>query len=288
MTRATAPVHARIALAFDFDETLGPSTYPEVLRRCGYDDPDAFVAERVEPLVRERDWQTPLARTHALIEALAADGRRLHEADLAELGRDYPLYDGVAEMFDRVRERARRAAHDIDVRFYLITAGFAEVPENTPIAREFDAVYGGAWAFDAERGLVGAKRLLTDYQKVGYLMMIAKGFELGGPIPADIWRPIDPADWFVPLDQMVFVGDGSSDMPAFGLMGEHGGIGLGVRHRRGPDSWEHADEAHPRRQVESVGPADYTEGSETLESLLLATDVVASRVALRRLGGDGH
>ena len=288
MARATAPVHRRIALAFDFDETLGPSTFERVLHRCGYDDPDAFVAERVEPLVREHGWQTPLARTHALVEALAADGRRLFERDLAELGRDYPLYDGVPEMFDRVRERARATAGDVDVRFYLITAGFAEVPENAPIAHEFDEVYGGAWAFDAERGLVGAKRLLTDYQKVGYLMMIAKGIELDGPIPADIWRPLDPADWFVPLDQMVFVGDGSSDMPAFGLMGDHGGVGLGVRHGDDPDAWDHADEAHPRRRVESLGPADYAEGSEMLESLLLATDVVASRVALRRLGGEGR
>ena len=132
MDRATTAFHNRIGLAFDFDETLAPSTFEYVLEYCGYHDTTAFVAEHVTPLVEQHHWEKPLARTHALIEALRRDGKTLHEHQLAEMAADFPLYDGVVEMFDRVRERARTVVEDIDVRFYLITAGFAEVPENTP------------------------------------------------------------------------------------------------------------------------------------------------------------
>ena len=286
MSQATVRSVDRIALAFDFDETLAPSTYPRLLEHCGF-DPDPFVEERVTPLVRDHQWETPLARTHALLEALREDGRHLTRDDLVEVGRSFPLYDGVAELFERVRARARAIVEDVEVEFHLITAGYAEIPEHTSIAGEFDTIYGGALHFDDEGRVVTPKRVLTDSEKPRYLLMIAKGLELGGANPVDAFRPVPKERWHVPVEQMMFLGDGSSDLPAFEFMYERGGMALALRREEGGDGWQHTGESFGDRRVENIAPSTYAEGGELLRSVLLAVDSIASRIALRRLsGGD--
>lgn len=282
MTRATVPFVNRIALAFDFDETLAPSTYPKVLEHCGF-DPEAFVEERVLPLIRDHMWEKPLARTHALLKALEEQGRHITDDDFREIGRNFPLYEGVPELFDRVRERARATVEDIDVEFYLVTAGYAEIPENTPIAGEFAAIYGGAMHFDDEGRLVTPKRVLIDSEKPRYLLQIAKGMPLDTANPVNAHRPVPKEDWHVPVEQMIFVGDGASDLPAFRFMYENAGLPLALRQGDEDSVWEHSEESFGDRRVENIAPTDYTEKGEALEMILLAVDSIASRIALRRL-----
>jgi len=282
MTQATVPFINRIALAFDFDETLAPSTYPKVLEYCGF-EPDAFVKERVLPLVNDHMWETPLARTHALLAALGEQGRHITHDDFREIGRNFPLYEGVPELFERVRRRACATVEDVEVEFHLVTAGYAEIPENTSIAGEFAAIYGGALHFDDDGRLVTPKRVLTDSDKPRYLLQIAKGLRFDAANPLNAHRPIPKEDWHVPVEQMVFVGDGASDLPAFRFMYENAGLPLALRQGDEDSVWEHRDESFGDRRVENVASTDYTEGGQALESILLAVDAIASRIALRRL-----
>lgn len=282
MTQPTVGYVPRIALAFDFDETLAPSTYPRVLEHCGF-DPDVFVAERVMPLIEDHMWETPLARNHALLETLREQGRHLTHDDLRTIGREFPLYDGVPELFERVRERARGTLAEIDVEFHLITAGFAEIPEHTAIAGEFKAIYGGALHFDGAGRVVTPKRVLTDAQKPRYLLQIAKGLEFDGANPLNAYRPVPKHEWHVPVEQMIFLGDGASDLPAFSFMYENAGLPIALRHESGEPGWSHSEESFGERQVENIAPSSYAEGGELLESILLGVDSIASRIALRRL-----
>lgn len=283
MAQATTAFYNRIALAFDFDETLAPPTFPRVLEHCGY-DPDSFHAEHVDSLIEEHHWEKQLASTYALVRALRRDDKRLTEEDLAEIGRSFPVYPGVPELFDRVRQRARATIDDIDVRFYMITAGFAEVPQNTTIAHEFDKILGGAYHFDESGNLATAKRIIPHAEKMLYLLQIAKGMELEGANPSNVYKPVDDSEWLLPVDQMIYLGDGSSDMPAFRFMRERGGIAVGIYAADSPEEWAHGDEAFRKRRVENLAPNNYEEGSELLESILLAVDSITKRIALRKLG----
>ncbi len=283
MAKATTAFHNRIALAFDFDETLAPPTFERVLQFCGY-DPDEFNETQVAPLIEELNWEKQLASTYALIEALKRDGKRLTEADLARIGREFPLFHGVPEMFDRVRRTARGIVEDIDVRFYMITAGFAEVPQNTAIAGEFDSILGGAYHFDENGNLAAAKRIIPHAEKMLYLLLIAKGLELKEANPTDVYRPMETEDWLVPVDQMIYLGDGSSDLPAFEFMRERGGIAIGIYAGDSAEEWAQHGKIHPKRRVENLTPNEYGEGSELLRSIHLAVESIAKRIALRKLG----
>ena len=45
---------------------------------------------------------------------------------------------------------------------------------------------------------------------------------------SEVYREVPAEAWHVPFSQVIYVGDGSSDMPAFSLMREHHGTALGV------------------------------------------------------------
>jgi trehalose-6-phosphatase len=88
----------------------------------------------------------------------------------------------------------------------------------------------------------------------------------------------------VPLDQVIFVGDGTSDMPAFRLMNERDGMAVGVF--VDTDSAEEGrghDEMHEDRRVQNLTPANYSNGSELMRSLRLAVESIGKRIALRKM-----
>ena len=66
MTTSTKPFANRLAVVFDFDETLAPDTFALLLEDLGL-DADTFKQERVQPLVDD-GWDKYIARAYCLVE----------------------------------------------------------------------------------------------------------------------------------------------------------------------------------------------------------------------------
>lgn len=283
MSTATYQLHNRIALIFDFDDTLAEDSYDAILRHCGW-DPDEFRTQRVSPLGDEH-WDMILARFYALIEASRSDPEvTITRQTLDEVGQSMRLFDGVTEMFERVRQAAQAIVEDVEVEFYIVTSGFAELALATPIASEFKAIWGGRFHYDEDGQIAFAKEIITHPEKERYILQLAKGLEVSGPNgPADVYRHVPQDEWYVPLNQMIYVGDGASDMPAFSLLNERYGIALGIFKAESPQEWRARDHVHPGRRVDNLVHPDYSEGSELLESLILGVESIAKRIALRKM-----
>ena len=138
-TAATKPYHRRIAVVFDFDLTLAPDSFNALLARCGV-DPEPWRKEHVQPLI-EGGWDEILAYFFCLIR-LSCSGRgpRITRELVEEAGRGIEPYDGVPEMFDRLRRAARAVLPEIEVEFYLLSSGFIDVQRATRFAQHFDAI----------------------------------------------------------------------------------------------------------------------------------------------------
>lgn len=284
MAHSTQHLHDRIVLVFDFDQTLGEDAVGVLLRKLQV-DPDQFARDKVEPLLREH-WDLSLARFKALIDLSESLGGAVTEAALRETGRELPLYPQVQHMFKRLRLAAQAIAQGVEVEFYVLTAGFVEIPTSTPIAHEFKAIWGSAGHYAADGRLVFPKRIITYPEKVQYLLQLAKGLSLKGPdAPADVFRHVPDEKWHVPFSQMIYVGDGASDVPAFELLARKGGLSIGVVGPGGSASdWGRDRQVHDGQQVQNVAEADYAEDAELMQSLTLAIEAIAKLVALRRLG----
>lgn len=281
---ATLPFHNRLAVVFDFDETLAPDSFRVLLESIGV-GADRFSKEWVGPLLKD-GWEKTLAKMYCLVEE--SEGRDDVEITmdyLNGLGRDIDLYDGVPEMFDRVRDAACEVVPDIEVEFYLLTGRFVEIVRGTAIANRFRETWGSEYHFGEGGEVAFAKRFLTHPEKARYLLQLSKGLDDGAANgPSDVYREVPQDELRVPLNQIVYVGDGSSDMPAFSLLNGHDGVAIGVYHSDTVGGWSGRSKMREGRRVQNLVPADYAEGSELMRSLMLAVEGICKRIALRRLG----
>lgn len=283
MARATQPFHNRLAVVFDYDDTLADDSFDDLLHHIGLERA-SFNEDYVDPLEAE-GWNHIMARFYGLMQAFKEHDTPLTHDLLERMGQEAPLFDGVAEVFDRIRTTARDIVEDVEVEFYLITSGLVESIRATSIADEFEAIWGCAFHYDEDDQAVFLKRIVTHPEKTRYLLHLAKhGGDRDDVEPEAVYEDIPDDEKHVPLSQVIYVGDGASDMPAFRLMNDEGGMAIGVYHEGGPDGWRGLDEMFEERRVQNLAPPGYTDGDELLQSILLAVESIAKRIALRKLG----
>ena len=281
MGEATKEYRNRIVLIFDFDGTLAPNTIDFLLESNGI-DPERFKKEDVQPL-KEQGWNSQLANFYALLKV--ADKLGLKKGDFERLSKNFDPFEGVSSMFERVREKAREAEPDLEVEFFLVTCGFLDLLRPMAIFKEFKKAWGCELFFNAEGKPVFVKNAVNHTDKVRYILQIAKGLKDEDiDLPADVYQEVAEKDRYVPLDQVIYVGDGKSDMPAFSLMKEHNGIAIGVVNTKKVKEWDGYKSMHTLRKVENLALADYSEDSELMQSLLLAVESISKLVKLRKLG----
>lgn len=84
------------------------------------------------------------------------------------------------------------------------------------------------------------------------------------------------------MDQIVYTGDGASDMPVFRLMHRRGGTAIGV-FKESARNWAGLEQMNAGRRVMNLAEADYRPGSELMRSLELAVRSIVYRTLLKGL-----
>lgn len=220
----------RLAVVFDFDDTLVPDSTSQFLAAHGV-DPEAFYGGPVRAMV-ERGYDAPLAYLQALLDEVGPDRRfgALTNADLREFGArlDDTYFPGLPGLFEDLRAEVA-SYNDVAVDFYVISSGIQSLIEGSAVIRDHvRAVY----ACELEEGPQGwlryLKRCVTFTEKTRYLFEINKGIprEAGTRNPGLVNVRVDHRP--VPFPHMVYVGDGLTDIPCFSLVHANGGIVFGV------------------------------------------------------------
>ena len=84
----------------------------------------------------------------------------------------------------------------------------------------------------------------------------------------------------VPFENMVFIGDGSTDVPCFRLVKDQGGLSIAVFKPRTKSARKVADKYKEDGRVHYVVPAIYTEGHSLDRVIKANIDSIASRGAV--------
>lgn len=241
--------------------------------------------EHVQPLL-DSDWDEILAKFYCVIEeSRHRDDLHVTYEYLTHLGQQITFFDGVSHMFDRVRSVAHDLLPDVDVKFYLLSSGILEIARGTPIAAEFKQMWGCEFHFNGDGEIAFIKQIITHPEKVRYLLQLSKGIREDGEKghPVDVYRDVPEDELYLPLSQIVYVGDGASDMPVFRLLHDYGGIAIGVFKESTAEEWSSYDAMHAGRRVQNLAPVDYSEDGELMRSITLAVESICKRIALRKL-----
>src|SRR5262245_33625457 len=277
--RAGAPKFDKktIALVYDFDGTLSPKPMQEYafLPKIGA-DPAAFWAECNE-LAKRTQADPLITYMHLLYKKAQAKGVRIDRRDLVGQGRHVALFAGVEAWFDGVGEYVARHAqsHGVTLRHYLISSGLVEIIEGTSIYKRFHNVFASEYWFEAY-DLPYPKRVITDTGKTQYLFRINKGVEDVGEsinqhMPEDA-RPI-------PFANMIYFGDGDTDVPSMAVMRKNGGYAVAV-HPPGKGKAK-CVELFKAQRCDFFAPADYRADSELFKRTCLLLDRILADIRVR-------
>ena len=284
-SKATQYLHNRIAIAFDFDDTLAPDTFAGLINAFDFDE-DRFRKERYEPL-KEKGWDAIPARFYSLLEGAKDqdNDKRLSRAFLKQYGEEIQLFDGVSSMFDRLTQCVRKVSSDIELEFYIVSSGLIDIVKHTPIADRFKAIWGCELHYDDDGEAVWMKRIVTNPDKVRYLYYLSKGVKSGSEEDLlFVYQDVPYGDLHVPLDRVIYVGDGTSDLPCFRLINQAKGIPIAVYPRGTAREWAKAYDVSESQRVAVLAEADYREGSVLMQSLELAVESVAKKIKIQQLG----
>ena len=85
--------------------------------------------------------------------------------------------------------------------------------------------------------------------------------------PEQLYRAVPDEALHVPFSQVLYVGDGSSDIPAFALLHQEGGTAIGVRKPGGGREWDAGGVIDSTQRVDTQVAADYAPDSPLTRAL---------------------
>ena len=248
-----------IALVYDFDGTFSPHNVQEdtIFKAYGIDK-DKFWAKTKRMVVR-RGYEQTLAYLKLLIHEPCFEKRPLTRQGLCALADQIEYFPGVPEFFavlDRFLKGVPEVSQwGITLEHYIVSRGIKEILEACRIAKYFKKIY--ACEFDYERGKpVFPKLVINDTNKTQFLFRIKKGkLELN----QDINSHTPEEKCRIPFRNMIYLGDGRTDIPSMTVTQKSGGHAIAVfppGHRVSVTVAEMVRE----KRADHFAPADFTEG----------------------------
>ena len=190
-----------------------------------------FWNKEVEKLV-EKGWDPPLAYIALILQRLRTKQLRLTNRNLREMGKHVRLFAGVPDLFDRlhkfVENKSEFQEAHIGIEFYVISGGFEEIIRGTSIGHEMQEIFG--CTFVDSNGTLEAKSIVTFTEKTKFLYAINKGIS-GRELrrnPFSVNDVMAKEQRRIPFTNMIYLGDGPTDIPCFSAVQQYGGKTIGI------------------------------------------------------------
>ena len=269
-----------VALIYDFDGTLSPGNMQEYdfIPAVGKSTREFWSDANV--LAETQDADPVLAYMARMIQEAQSKGLSLRREAFQESGRNVRYFEGVKEWFSRMNryaeERGLRLLH------YINSSGLKEIIEGTSIAHEFKHIYACSFLYNVD-GIAYWPAVAINYtNKTQFIFKINKGVESVYDTQL-VNRYMEEERRPVPFKRMIYVGDGTTDIPCMRLVKNYGGHSIAVYNPADKGKRREMNTLIRDNRVNYVCAADYTEGSEIDKVVKRVIDKIAADVALEEL-----
>ena len=246
-----------VALIYDFDGTLSPGNMQEF----GF----------IQAIGQTPEVNSILSYMKLMIDEAREKGISLTRDSFVSFGRHIQLYEGVKEWFALINEYGRR--HGVVVEHYINSSGQTELIEGTSIAKEFKKIFACSFWYD-ESGVAVWPAVAVDYTgKTQFLFKIAKGImDISDNTKVNESQKED--DKPIPFSHMIYLGDGTTDVPCMKIVKMFGGNSIAVY---SPDNQRQQDTARKllkQNRVNFICQADYRVGGPMYEVVTTIIDKI--------------
>ena len=213
-----------VALIYDFDKTLCTKDMQEYafIPSLGMDSVtfckevnDFASKNQMDPILAYMFMMTKMARGKVL----------LTKNVLREQGKTVELLPGIPEWFSKIREFGE--TEGVRIEHYIVSSGLTQIILGTGLADEFSGIYASEFLYD-ENGVPIWPGLALNYtSKTQFIFRINKGIR--DITEAKALNSFTPqSERRIPYRNMIYIGDGLTDVPCMKLVKLNGGRSIGV------------------------------------------------------------
>ena len=253
---------------YDFDKTLCTRDMQEYtfIPSIGM-KPHEFWAHTAD-VARDEVMDSILTYMYCMVEKAGESGNPLTRESLVACGKDIEYHTGVEGWFERINRYAEEAG--VQVEHYVLSSGLKEIIEGTSIAKYFKRIYACEFLYKDGQAL-WPKMAVNYTNKTQFVYRINKGvLDINNDADLNSSRPDSEKRVF--FSNMIYIGDGLTDVPCMKLVKQSGGHSIAIYHQG-----QH-DKTLPllkHERVDWMFEADYSEGSELDKTMKLLLEQLA-------------
>jgi len=288
-----------IAMIYDCDLTLSPHYMQDPLfKRFNVDPPEFWEEKSKWAHALESEQGIRVQHDTIYLEYLIEQTKPgkpfagLTRAVLREEGANIKFFPGIPDFFksikDFVESDPEYTRYGITVEHYVATTGLSEMLRGSAIAPHVTKMEACEFRYDENGVPNGVVFHMTHTQKTGVLFDINKGTYNNGEI--DINSSIPESKRRVPFRNMMYFGDGPSDVPCMSVLKKNGGakkdggftFAVFNANPTNPnyvkDPAVNAMKLFQQERVDFVAAADYQKGSNLYQLTQSGLRIIANRI----------
>ncbi|MCL2513876.1 MAG: haloacid dehalogenase-like hydrolase [Oscillospiraceae bacterium] len=243
-----------IAIMYDFDKTLTTRDQQEFtfIPEIGIGAEDFW--KKSNEFAKEKKMDSVLAYMHFMLDEARYKSAKISRGAFKGHGKDLEYYQGVEDWFDRINTYC--TGMGIQVEHYVISSGLKEIIEGSAIYNNFKEVFACEFLYDVNDVAIWPKNVVNYTTKTQFVYRINKGvLDLSDDDNLNKYTPED--DRPVPFRNMLYIGDGVTDVPCMRLVKANGGYSIAVYTDK-----QKVQEFITHGRVNFIARADYSEGGE--------------------------
>lgn len=253
MRKKSKPI---VAIMYDFDKTLCTKDMQEYtfIPNVGLTPKDFW--KESNQLAKDKKMDAILAYMYLMIEKAHAARVSIRRNEFVKMGKDLQFFPGVIDWFKRINSIGDELG--LSVEHYIISSGLREIIEGSSIFKEFKDVFACEYLYNENDVACWPKNAVNYTTKTQFLFRINKGvLDISNDNDLNTYTPED--DRPVPFRNMIYIGDGLTDVPCMKLVKINGGYSIAVFQRGKKNKVE---DLITNNRVNFIEPADYSEGSD--------------------------
>lgn len=243
-----------VAIMYDFDKTLCTKDMQDYSFIPSLGMTESEFWSFANELGTNEHMDSVLAYMYAMVKMSKDKNIPILRQKLVDMGRNVELFSGVESWFERISDFG--SEQGVQVEHYVISSGMKEIIEGTSISKYFKSIFACEFLYDENGNGVWPKTDVNYTNKTQFVYRINKGV-LDVANDNDLNRSMPDDSKRVPFCNMIYIGDGLSDVPCMKMMKAYGGYSIAVYQSR--DS--KVEDLLKNDRVDYIYPADYRDGT---------------------------
>jgi 2-hydroxy-3-keto-5-methylthiopentenyl-1-phosphate phosphatase len=245
-----------IALMYDFDKTLCTNDMQNYSFIPSLGIPTDDFWDEVNKFSKANGMDGLLCYMYMMLKKAGSRDIPIRREDFVKLGEKIEYFPGVEDWFGRINKYGEEKG--VIIEHYVISSGLQEIIEGSAIYQNFKKTYACEFLYDINGVATWPKNVVNFTTKTQFLFRINKGeLDISEDKKLNTYTPMEERR--IPFRNMIYIGDGMTDVPCMKLVKLNGGQSIAVFRRRNKKT---AAKLLSEDRVNFITEANYSEGRE--------------------------